>query len=75
MSQTPSLGRIVIVTTPIAFSGGQKDCAAIVTGTLSHEQIHVTAFPPGGTPFAIQDVYPDGHAFAGTYSWRWPDRT
>lgn len=74
VSQKPSVGRIVLVTTPMPFSG-QRESAAIVTQVISDDHIHATLFPAGGEPFAVSDVYRAGHPYVGTYAWRWPERT
>lgn len=73
MSQTPSLGRIVIVRTPMPIAG-QPECAAIVTGVVSDDQVHVTVFPPAGGPFPLERVYRAGHPYVASYAWRWPER-
>lgn len=73
MSQTPTLGRIVLVKTPLPL-GGQDESVAIVTRVVSAERIDVTLLPAGGGPSPVASVYPAGHAYAGAYTWRWPER-
>lgn len=71
----PNLGRIVLVRTPIAL-GGQEESVAIVTrvGVADSSEIDVMLLPAGCGASPIASIYPRGHAFAGAYTWRWPER-
>lgn len=72
MSQKPSLGRIVLVKTPEPING-QNESAAIVT-QVAGDAVNVMLMPGNGHPLPVADVYPEGHAFAAAYTWRWPER-
>lgn len=69
--QAPSLGRIVLVTTPERLNG-QLENAAIITQVWNDDMINVTVFPGSGAPFNIGSVFREGHADAKVRFWRWP---
>lgn len=69
--QKPSLGRIVLVRTPEPING-QDESAAIITQVVSGDAVNVMVMPGAGTPFTVGTVYPAGHPYAATHSWRWP---
>lgn len=73
MSQKPSLGRVVLVRTPMPLAG-QEESVGIVTQVMGEERINVTILPGSGGVTSAADVYPAGHHYAGAHSWRWPDR-
>ena len=73
MSQKPTLGRIVLVTTPLPL-GGQRESVGIVTRVVDDAQVDLMLLPAGGGASPVSSVYPAGHPFAGAHSWRWPDR-
>jgi surface antigen len=74
--QKPSLGRIVLVTTPHVIND-QYEHAAIVTQVWDDETINVTVMPGIGTPFTVGTVsYNEApnELTARSYSWRYPPR-
>ncbi len=74
MTEAPTKGRIVLVTTPDMPVGGDTEHAAIVTKVHSATEINVMSFPGDGVAMAFAEVdYADPPA-AIARSWRWPPR-
>jgi hypothetical protein len=70
----PSLGRIVIVTTPNQAINGQTEHAAMITQVWSDTKINLMAMPGAGDPLPMGsvDFYDPPHD--AIPSWRWPPR-
>jgi hypothetical protein len=70
----PTLGRIVLVTTPGYPINGQVEHAAIVTQVWSDTMINTMTFPGSGDPKAVTSVAFADPPHETQISWRWPPR-
>lgn len=73
--QPPSLGRIILVTTPESLNG-QSEHAAIVTQVWARDDVvNATLFPGSGGPICLPEIYPKGHPRApDDRCWRYPPK-
>ncbi len=69
----PGLAQPVIVTTAKKI-GGQDEHAAIITGVVSDDVVHVLLMPAGEQPYPISGVPHVKSVSPGALSWRWPSR-
>lgn len=70
-TQSPTLGRIVLVSLPASIDG-QREFPAIVTRIWEEGGISTTVFAADGAPMATGRIFEDGHEKAGETRWRWP---
>ncbi len=72
--QKPSLGRIVLVSTPGTTINGQTEHAAIITQVWSDDMVNTMTFPGSGDPRAVTSVSYADAPHETNSTWRYPPR-